>query len=42
MKIAEISPYFKKLDKASNDNHQLITTLYNFPKLWRSSFIHNK
>ena len=36
MKIAEISPVFKKLDNASKDNYRPIRTLANFTKLFES------
>ena len=36
MKIAEISPVFKKLDKTSKDNYRPISTLSNFTKLFES------
>ena len=36
MKIAEISPVFKKLDNTSKDNYRPISTLSNFTKLFES------
>ena len=36
MKIAEISPVFKKLDNTSNDKYRSISTLSNFTKLFES------
>ena len=36
IKIAEISPVFKKLDNASKDNYRPISTLSNFTKLFES------
>ena len=36
MKVAEISPVFKKLDITSKDNYQAISTLSNFAKLFES------
>ena len=36
MKIAEISPVFKKLDNTSKDNYRSISTLSNFTKLFES------
>ena len=36
IKVAEISPVFKKLDKNSKDNYGPIGTLSNFPKLFES------
>ena len=36
IKIAEISPFFKKLDSASKDNYRPINTLSNFTKLFES------
>ena len=36
MKIAEISPVFKKLDNTSKDNYRAISTLSNFTKLFES------
>ena len=36
MKIAGISPVFKKLDNASKDNYRPIRTLANFTKLFES------
>ena len=34
MKVAEISPAFKKLDNTSKDNYRTISTLSNFAKLF--------
>ena len=34
MKVAEISPVFKKLDNTSKENYQTISTLSNFAKLF--------
>ena len=36
MKVAEISPVFKKLDNTSKDNYRPISTLSNFAKLFES------
>ena len=36
MKIAEISPVFKKLDNTSKDNYRPISTLSNFTELFKS------
>ena len=36
MKIAEISPVFKKLDITSKDKYKPISTLSNFTKLFES------
>ena len=36
MKIAEISPVFKKLENTSKDNYGPISTLSNFIKLFES------
>ena len=36
MKIAEISPVFKRLDNTSKDNYRPISTLSNFTKLFES------
>ena len=36
MKIAQISPVFKKLDNTSKDNYRSISTLSNFTKLFQS------
>ena len=36
MKIAEITPVFKKLDNTSKDNYRPISTLSNFTKLFES------
>ena len=41
MKVAEISPVLKKLDNTSKENYQTISTLSNFAKFLRESFIHN-
>ena len=41
MKIAEISPVFKKLDNTSKDNYRPISTLSNFTKLLKASFLRN-
>ena len=36
MKVAEISPVFKKFDNTSKDNYRPITTLPNFAKLFEN------
>ena len=36
MKVAEISPVFKKLDNISKDNYRPISTLSNFAKLFEN------
>ena len=36
MKVAEMSPVFKKLDNTSKDNYRPISTLSNFAKLFES------
>ena len=36
MKVAEISPVFKKLDNTSKENYRPISTLSNFAKLSES------
>ena len=36
MKVAEITPVFKKLDNTSKDNYWAISTLSNFAKLFES------
>ena len=36
MKIAEISPVFKKLDNTSKDNYRPIITLSNFTKAFEN------
>ena len=36
MKVAEISPVFKKFDNTSKDNYQPISTLSNFAKFFES------
>ena len=38
MKVAEISPVFKKLDNTSKDNYRIISTLSSFTKLFESIF----
>ena len=41
MKVAKISPVFKKLDNNSKENYQAISTLSNFAKFEHDLFTTN-
>ena len=41
MKVAKISPVFKKLDNTSKENYQAISTLSNFAKFEHDLFTTN-